>query len=879
MDGHDWKLRSPIEYQNRPPNPRRILPSVRNAVYGSNFSCEVTSFSSHLKGLMDNNFVKETGQGHKFLRREFVLGLPADVHNNPVKATPSTKLTGASAGGDIGLVETPGSHDGVKSFRFYGDGDLLVGRKVSKKFGGATFMGKVLSFDSIYDWYKYEDGDEEDLEWSELEPIMVKSTKSRNRRSLFSLTRAKRASSSDSEASQSTNGINGISSEKDQSFPDYREIEEHKLPTDDQTFSSPIYDDSISSPAMAAKKRAAETKRKRMQRIREEKAIVSSRISCYEGNKNTLSTGTGHERFKTNDGSECSSSRNALLHKRGLSLVGRKIRRDFCGQSYDGYIIDYDCITSFYTVRYEDGDLEKLKWSELESAIIPNEQKCFLSKNAICAWRQAEFVKVISETTSDTAAKHALLSHDGDANSNDLQKPISFLGEESDHGSQVKDLFIEPARTPCESAHITSSPCALAAVCFASLADAENIEYFCWGEVSGFDKSNCPRLQAEELLPTCLPILQLAASQHHLVAITGSGQVWLWRNRHDSMHIHCNEWEHISCLEEKQVVLVDIAGPDLDRISCGYELDQNDQISDSFYLVAVGADGDDYILHGSQPHEPVQTCNLNDEPKFCSLYSCLTQKLMMQEAVGKVVQISVGMVMEPDESPFIGYITDMDRIYIRSATNNYMEDVNLVTGYTGRPIKIQCGRAYHAIILTDDGHAWLWGNGCFNYMESISHFGFVSSTCQPALGTLVGQKVIDVGCYGSDFIALTSDGNVHQWTHGMTNPASGVYNVPIIPLESRRPSIPHDEKLVQVSIGVGMCAGITDGGRVHTWRTAMKGGLANKALTPLGREEDQKDTCMHSLGNHRAERVIAEEGSLIIIARKRSRRRLFRRTK
>ena len=51
-----------------------------------------------------------------------------------------------------------------------------------------------------------------------------------------------------------------------------------------------------------------------------------------------------------------------------------------------------------------------------------------------------------------------------------------------------------------------------------------------------------------------------------------------------------------------------------------------------------------------------------------------------------------------------------------------------------------------------------------------------------------------------------------------------------------------------------MCAGITDGGRVHTWRNTMKGGLIGilvpekEALTPLGHEESHKDTAIFNLG-------------------------------
>ena len=50
------------------------------------------------------------------------------------------------------------------------------------------------------------------------------------------------------------------------------------------------------------------------------------------------------------------------------------------------------------------------------------------------------------------------------------------------------------------------------------------------------------------------------------------------------------------------------------------------------------------------------------------------------------------------------------------------------------------------------------------------------------------MKVIDVGCYGEDFIALTRDGDV-------PNPAAGVYNVPATPSYGHGPCIPHGDKL------------------------------------------------------------------------------------
>lgn len=114
--------------------------------------------------------------------------------------------------------------------------------------------------------------------------------------------------------------------------------------------------------------------------------------------------------------------------------------------------------------------------------------------------------------------------------------------------------------------------------------------------------------------------------------------------------------------------------------------------------------------------------------------------------------------------------------------------------------------------------------------------------------------MVDVGCYSDNFIALTSDGDVHQWTHNIPNPAAGVYNLPSTPVNGQGPTVADKDKLKSISIGVGVCAGVTELGKVHTWRTFMRGGFAGmqgsqkEPLTPLGRDEGAKDTTVASLG-------------------------------
>ncbi|XP_037407245.1 uncharacterized protein LOC119269503 [Triticum dicoccoides] len=54
-------------------------------------------------------------------------------------------------------------------------GEWLEGRKVRKQFGDKYFAGKVVKYDSESNWYSvvYDDGDQEDLEWLELEEILL----------------------------------------------------------------------------------------------------------------------------------------------------------------------------------------------------------------------------------------------------------------------------------------------------------------------------------------------------------------------------------------------------------------------------------------------------------------------------------------------------------------------------------------------------------------------------------------------------------------------------------------------------------------------------------------------------------------------------------
>lgn len=575
----------------------------------------------------------------------------------------------------------------------------------------------------------------------------------------------------------------------------------------------------------------------------------------------------------------------------GAKLIGRKTRKDFGGQLYIGEIVNYDNRVKYYKVRYEDGDEEELEWSELESTLLPQEEhQQVLALEApyqVVSRLSKGRLKEHSRRVSKSRQGAIILYEDG-ASNGDLPSSARRWRKKIRTASvsvmmKGMDDWTAASTTPMAASQPPPRP--LATARFASASDADVFEYFGWGEVVNFERSRCPELRATRLLPTSSPVVHLAASRHHLAALTAAGQVWVWRCKHANVHTRCNEWEHVSVLDNRKVILVDISGPDVDRTSAGYQAEQEDQVPDPFYLAAVCSNGEDIILQGSQPHESVHTYRYDDEPQHPGLRDAVFQSNPgYLEDVGKIVQVSVGMVEAADESPFIGYITDADSVYIRSATRDYMEEVNLVTGYTGKPVKIQCGRVYHAIIMTDDGRAWTWGQGYYPGSNLISA-GFASkwsspfSVCQPAVGTLVGRKVVDVGCYGEDFIALTNDGDVHQWTHALPNPAAGVYNVPATPVYGQGPSIASGDKLKQVTIGAGICAGISECGKVHTWRTSMKGGFVGivgserEALTPLGRDEGYKETVILSLGARVATKVMCVAGSLLVVVKRKTRGR------
>ncbi|XP_050227560.1 dirigent protein 17-like [Mercurialis annua] len=102
-----------------------------------------------------------------------ISGEPAIVINGvPDISLSGSSLAVNSSGNDTGSQENTGPDAGLGNTNF---AEWMEGREVQKLFGDQLYPGTVTEFDKETGWYKvvYADGDFEDLEWPELENILV----------------------------------------------------------------------------------------------------------------------------------------------------------------------------------------------------------------------------------------------------------------------------------------------------------------------------------------------------------------------------------------------------------------------------------------------------------------------------------------------------------------------------------------------------------------------------------------------------------------------------------------------------------------------------------------------------------------------------------
>lgn len=91
-------------------------------------------------------------------------GEPAVIINGVPEALPTDMLTN--------LCENVTN---AEPYQSKGLGEWMEGREIRKFFGEQLFSGTVTEFDKETGWYRvvYEDGDYEDLDWNELEEVLL----------------------------------------------------------------------------------------------------------------------------------------------------------------------------------------------------------------------------------------------------------------------------------------------------------------------------------------------------------------------------------------------------------------------------------------------------------------------------------------------------------------------------------------------------------------------------------------------------------------------------------------------------------------------------------------------------------------------------------
>eukprot|EP00250_Pteridium_aquilinum_P016558 c23161_g3_i2 orf=2421-5072(-) len=113
---------------------------------------------------------QETSTEHRVATRSFTGVLSTHMTSSDDHSSPSLKKVQADSQDRL-RPESPASE--VQSP--LGGGAKLIGRKTKKDFGGQFYIGEIVHYDNRVKYYKvrYEDGDEEELEWGELAPTLL----------------------------------------------------------------------------------------------------------------------------------------------------------------------------------------------------------------------------------------------------------------------------------------------------------------------------------------------------------------------------------------------------------------------------------------------------------------------------------------------------------------------------------------------------------------------------------------------------------------------------------------------------------------------------------------------------------------------------------
>lgn len=306
-----------------------------------------------------------------------VIGEPAVVINGVPDLTP---------GGNLDAASSP--RDGDPCFD-----EWLEGRKIQKLFGDQYYSGRVERYDSETNWYRvvYEDGDFEDLEWHELEVLLLpldisipltvlasdrckaeKSVAGSRRVASMRKNRTNSLRSNEKtsvllqlcEASDPKGGKHMEAHFDRKTHQDTSQLQNGLQPENKGTFlQMSQHDETVSFPGgyMTTLNICSvnDSDFAPVFEVIGEPAIVIKGVPAA----NPCCTPTI---LSTMDAPEPGDG--VCFHE---WLEGRKVKKLFGDQYYLGKVEKFDKETNWYRVVYEDGDFEDLEWHELADVIVP----------------------------------------------------------------------------------------------------------------------------------------------------------------------------------------------------------------------------------------------------------------------------------------------------------------------------------------------------------------------------------------------------------------------------------------------------------------------------------------------------------------------------
>ncbi|KAI5070312.1 hypothetical protein GOP47_0014655 [Adiantum capillus-veneris] len=325
-------------------------------------------------------------------------------------ATNAAEMVDIAADGDTPQKSKPdgGSHEVTDE-----EISAMKGQKVVKKFGRKNFQGEVIDFDPETKWFKviYEDGDDEDLELSEVKEILASARKKRPRAegdadgSPQKTTKKPKKVGSESTAKKSRSGSKSAAKSPKTPGTKAKGSKSAKKSSASKRAKSPgklikraLNSSAFKTPAISEVKEGkgkgkAGTLTPKSTKGGLSKERKSGRVSRSLNMQSPKSANKGKDKA----GAENSSSKRVMKSsgvkrkaakgetsiersKRSkktvteavddTDLVGKQVKKDFDGRLYDGVVVKFDKKNQFYKVKYADGDQEDLELHEVEAILV-----------------------------------------------------------------------------------------------------------------------------------------------------------------------------------------------------------------------------------------------------------------------------------------------------------------------------------------------------------------------------------------------------------------------------------------------------------------------------------------------------------------------------